>query len=186
MAGCLDTNAADKSSKFVRTCDAFNIPLLTLVDVPGFLPGTNQEYAGVIRHGAKMLYAYSEATVPKVTLITRKAYGGSYLAMCSKDLGADVVLAWPTAEIAVMGSAGAANIIFRKEIAGADDANAMRKQKQEEYEKEFATPYKAAERGFIDDVIDPATSRQRLIDAFSMLEGKREKRPAKKHGNIPL
>jgi len=186
MAGCLDTNAADKSSKFVRTCDAFNIPLLTLVDVPGFLPGTNQEYAGVIRHGAKMLYAYSEATVPKITLITRKAYGGSYLAMCSKDLGADVVLAWPTAEIAVMGAAGAANIIFRKEIASADDANAMRKQKQEEYEKEFATPYKAAERGFIDDVIDPATSRQRLIDAFSMLEGKREKRPAKKHGNIPL
>ena len=133
-----------------------------------------------------MLYAYSEATVPKVTMITRKAYGGSYLAMCSKDLGADVVLAWPTAEIAVMGSAGAANIVFRKEIFAANNPEDLRKKKQEEYEKEFATPYKAAERGFIDDVIVPATSRQRLVDAFRMLEGKREKRPAKKHGNIPL
>lgn len=186
QAGCLNVNASDKSARFIRTCDAFNVPLLNLVDVPGFLPGTEQEFAGVIRHGAKMLYAYSEATVPKVTLITRKAYGGSYIAMCNKELGADVVLAWPTAEIAVMGPQGAANIVFRNDIKNADDPVAMRKQKIAEYEEEFATPYKAAERGYVDDVIEPATSRIRLIDAFMMLETKRESRPSKKHGNIPL
>jgi len=186
LAGCLDVNASDKSARFIRTCDAFNIPLLNIVDVPGFLPGTAQEYGGIIRHGAKMLYAYSEATVPKVSLIVRKAYGGSYLAMCSKDLGADLVLAWPSAEIAVMGPQGAANIIFRNEIKGADDPVAMRQQKIDEYTAEFATPYKAAERGFVDDVIEPSATRPRLVDAFDMLASKRESRPAKKHGNIPL
>lgn len=186
MAGCLDINAGDKAARFIRTCDSFNIPLLTLVDVPGFLPGTNQEYGGIIRHGAKILYAFSEATVPKVTVITRKAYGGAYLAMCSKALGADIVFAWPSAEVAVMGSEGAANIIFKKEISQAEDKEATKKKILEEYSAEFATPYKAAERGFVDDVIEPHTSRQRIIDALNMLEGKREKRPAKKHGNIPL
>lgn len=186
LAGCLDVDASDKCGRFVRTCDAFNIPILTIVDVPGFLPGTAQEYDGIIRHGAKMLYAYSEATVPMVTLITRKAYGGAYLAMCSKELGSDMVLAWPSAEIAVMGPQGAANIIFRADITGADDPIAMRKQKIDEYTDEFATPYKAAERGFVDDVIEPSATRPRLIDAFDMLQGKREQRPGKKHGNIPL
>lgn len=178
MAGCLDVNASDKSSRFIRFCDAFNIPLVTLVDVPGFLPGTDQEYGGIIRHGAKMLYAYSEATVPKITVITRKAYGGSYLAMCSNDLGADQVMAWPTSEIAVMGPAGAANIIFRK----AEDKDA----KTAEYVAEFATPYKAAERGFVDMVIEPRETRPRIITALNMLQTKRETSPAKKHGNIPL
>jgi acetyl-CoA carboxylase carboxyltransferase component len=186
LAGCLDVNASDKSARFIRTCDAFNIPLLNIIDVPGFLPGTQQEYGGIIRHGAKMLYAYSEATVPKVSLIVRKAYGGSYLAMCSKDLGADLVLAWPTAEIAVMGPQGAANIIFRTEIKEADDPKATRERVIKEYTDEFATPYKAAERGFVDDVIEPAATRPRLADAFDMLASKREVRPAKKHGNIPL
>ncbi|MBB6218145.1 methylmalonyl-CoA decarboxylase alpha subunit [Anaerosolibacter carboniphilus] len=186
LAGCLDINASDKAARFIRTCDAYNIPLLNIVDVPGFLPGTNQEYGGIIRHGAKMLYAYSEATVPKVTLIVRKAYGGSYLAMCSKDLGADIVLAWPQAEIAVMGPQGAANIIFKDEIAKAADPVAERAKKVAEYTDEFATPYKAAERGFVDDVIEPNATRPRLVDAFNMLASKRENRPAKKHGNIPL
>lgn len=178
MAGCLDINASDKSARFIRFCDAFNIPLVNLVDVPGFLPGTDQEYGGIIRHGAKMLYAYSEATVPKVTLITRKAYGGSYLAMCSQDLGADQVLAWPTSEIAVMGPAGAANIIFRGDPESAA--------KTAKYVEEFATPYKAAERGFVDIVIEPQETRPRIITALNMLSSKREARPAKKHGNIPL
>ena len=178
MAGCLDIDASDKSARFIRFCDAFNIPLVNLVDVPGFLPGVGQEYGGIIRHGAKMLYAYSEATVPKVTVITRKAYGGSYLAMCSQDLGADQVLAWPTAEIAVMGPAGAANIIFR----GDPDVKA----KTAQYIEEFATPYKAAERGFVDQVIEPKETRPRIITALSMLASKREQRPQKKHGNIPL
>lgn len=178
MAGCLDINASDKSSRFIRFCDAFNIPILTVVDVPGFLPGVDQEYGGIIRHGAKMLYAYSEASVPKVTVITRKAYGGSYLAMCSQDLGADQVFAWPTSEIAVMGPAGAANIIFRKD----PDVVA----KTEKYVEEFATPYKAAERGFVDSVIEPKETRPRIITAFNMLSSKREARPAKKHGNIPV
>lgn len=178
MAGCLDINASDKSARFIRFCDAFNIPLLNLVDVPGFLPGTNQEYGGIIRHGAKMLYAYSEATVPKITLVTRKAYGGSYLAMCSQDLGADQVIAWPTAEIAVMGPAGAANIIFRK------DPNVA--EKTAEYIENFATPYQAAIRGMVDLVIEPKNSRPTIINALQMLESKRESRPAKRHGNIPL
>lgn len=186
MAGCIDINASDKAARFTRTCDCFNIPLLTLVDAPGFLPGTAQELGGIIRHGAKMLYAYAEATVPKVTLILRKAYGGSYLAMCSKDLGADMVYAWPSAEIAVMGAQGAANIIFKDVIDKAPDPQAMRTQKLQEYTDEFATPYKAAERGFVDDVIEPAQSVIRLAEAFDMLLSKRELRPAKKHGNIPL
>ena len=178
MAGCLDINASDKSSRFIRFCDAFNIPLLNLVDVPGFLPGTNQEYGGIIRHGAKMLYAYSEATVPKITLVTRKAYGGSYLAMCSQDLGADQVIAWPTAEIAVMGPAGAANVIFK------NDPDV--KTKTDEYIENFATPYQAAIRGMVDMVIEPKDSRPTIINALHMLESKRETRPAKRHGNIPL
>ena len=178
MAGCLDINCSDKAARFIRFCDAFNIPLLNLVDVPGFLPGTNQEYGGIIRHGAKMLYAYSEATVPKITLVTRKAYGGSYLAMCSQDLGADQVIAWPTAEIAVMGPAGAANIIFKK------DPN--KEERTKEYVEEFATPYKAAERGYVDAVIDPRNTRPTIINALKMLASKHEVHPAKKHGNIPL
>lgn len=178
MGGCLDINASCKSSRFIRFCDAFNIPLVNLVDVPGFLPGTNQEWGGIIRHGAKMLYAYSEATVPKVTVITRKAYGGSYLAMCSQDLGADQVFAWPTAEVAVMGPAGAANIIFKKD----EDKD----EKTAKYVEEFATPYKAAERGFVDIVIEPSATRPSVINALAMLASKRESRPAKKHGNIPL
>ncbi len=186
LAGCLDINASDKAARFVRTCDAFNVPLLTLVDVPGFLPGTGQEYGGIIRHGAKLLYAYSEATVPTVTVITRKAYGGAYIAMCSKHLGGDMVMAWPTAEIAVMGPVGAANVVFEKEIGAAPDPEAARAEKLREYNAEFATPYKAAELGYVDDVIEPATSRPRIIDAFNMLASKRETRPPKKHGNMPV
>ncbi|HNR04647.1 MAG TPA: carboxyl transferase domain-containing protein [Bacillota bacterium] len=186
LAGCLDINASDKAGRFIRTCDAFNIPILNLVDVPGFLPGTNQEYGGIIRHGAKMLYAYSEATVPKVTLIVRKAYGGAYLAMCSKDLGADMVFAWPSAEIAVMGPDGAANIIFKKDIEGAEDPVQTRAEKIQEYKDKFATPYIAAKRGYVDSVIEPSESRPRLANAFEMLASKRESRPAKKHGNLPV
>ncbi|NNG68232.1 methylmalonyl-CoA decarboxylase subunit alpha [Caldanaerobacter subterraneus] len=186
LAGVLDINASDKAARFIRFCDAFNIPILNLVDVPGFLPGTDQEYGGIIRHGAKMLYAYSEATVPKVTLIIRKAYGGAYLAMCSRDLGADMVLAWPTAEIAVMGPEGAANIIFKKEIEEAENPAEVRQQKIEEYRNSFANPYRAAARGYIDNVIEPAITRPIIISAFDMLTSKREKRPPKKHGNIPL
>ncbi len=186
LAGCLDIDASDKAARFVRFCDAFNIPILTIVDVPGFLPGTNQEFNGIIRHGAKLLYAYSEATTPKVQLVTRKAYGGSYLAMSPKSLGGDICLAWPTAEIAVMGASGAANIIFRKEIAKATDKEATKTNLINNYESEFNTPYKAAERGLIDDVIEPATTRIRLIDAFNMLHTKNEVAIDKKHGNIPL
>jgi methylmalonyl-CoA decarboxylase alpha subunit len=186
LAGCLDINASDKAARFIRTCDAFNIPLLSLVDVPGFLPGTDQEYGGIIRHGAKMLYAFSEATVPKVTLIIRKAYGGAYLAMCSKDLGADQVFAWPGAEIAVMGPEGAANIIFKKDISNSDNPAETRQEKIKEYRDTVANPYIAASRGFIDDVIVPSTTRPRIISAFDMLETKRESNPAKKHGNIPV
>ena len=178
MAGCLDVNASDKSARFIRFCDAFNIPLVNLVDVPGFLPGVGQEHTGIIRHGAKMLYAYSEATVPKVTVITRKAYGGSYIAMCCRELGADQVMAWPSAEIAVMGPAGAANIIFRKDPD--------KDQKTAEYVEEFATPYKAAERGYADMVIEPKETRPHVITALNALASKREVGPAKKHGNIPL
>ena len=186
LAGCLDINASDKAARFIRTCDAFNIPLLTLVDVPGFLPGTEQEYGGIIRHGAKMLYAYSESTVPKVTVIMRKAYGGAYIAMCSKHLGADQVFAWPNAEIAVMGPDGAANIIFKKDIENSNDPVSTRSQKIEEYRDTVANPYIAAERGYVDDIIVPSTTRPKLISAFDMLESKRENRPAKKHGNLPL
>ncbi len=186
LAGCLDINASDKAGRFIRTCDCFNIPILTLVDVPGFLPGTSQEYGGIIRHGAKMLYAYSEATVPLITLIVRKAYGGAYLAMSSKHLGADMVLAWPTAEIAVMGPEGAANIIFKNEIADSENPQSTRNQKIDEYKGEFATPYKAAERGFVDDIIEPSATRPRIVDALNMLASKRESRPAKKHGNLPV
>lgn len=186
LAGCLDINASDKAGRFIRTCDAFNIPVLNIVDVPGFLPGTSQEYGGIIRHGAKMLYAYSEATVPKVTLIVRKAYGGAYIGMCNKELGADTVLAWPTAEIAVMGPDGAANIIFRREIENSEDPVAKRTEKVNEYKEKFANPYVAASRGYVDDVIEPASTRQRLASAFEMLASKRETRPTKKHGNLPV
>lgn len=186
LAGCLDINASDKAGRFIRNCDAFNIPLLNLVDVPGFLPGTGQEHGGIIRHGAKMLYAYSEATVPKVTLILRKAYGGAYIAMCNKELGADQVFAWPNAEIAVMGPDGAANIIFKHDIANAADPVAARAEKIEEYKDTVANPYIAAQRGYVDDVIVPSTTRPRLISAFDMLETKVESRPSKKHGNVPL
>jgi acetyl-CoA carboxylase carboxyltransferase component len=186
MAGCLDINASDKAARFVRFCDAFNVPLLTLVDVPGYLPGSTQEYGGIIRHGAKLLYAYSEATVPKITLITRKSYGGAYLAMCSRHLGADMVIAWPQAEIAVMGPEGAANIIFRREIKEAADPEAKRQEMIDEYRRNFATPYQAAQRGYVDLVINPKDTRPTLIKAFEMAAGKREMRPRKKHGNIPL
>ncbi|MDF2591339.1 MAG: methylmalonyl-CoA carboxyltransferase [Clostridia bacterium] len=186
LAGCLDINASDKAGRFIRTCDAFNVPILNLIDVPGFLPGTNQEYGGIIRHGAKMLYAYSEATVPIVNVITRKAYGGAYLAMCSKDLGADMVFAWPQAEIAVMGPDGAANIIFKRDIENAENPAAARAEKIQDYKDRFATPYIAASRGYVDDVIEPSTTRQRLISAFDMLSSKRETRPSKKHGNLPV
>ena len=186
MAGCLDINASDKATRFIRFCDAFNVPLLTIADVPGYLPGSQQEWGGIIRHGAKLLWCYSEATVPKLLLVTRKDYGGSYLAMCSKDLGADMAFAWPTAEIAVMGAEGAANVIHRKEIKAAEDQAAKRKEKIAEYEALFSNPYQAAQRGFIDAVIVPSETRPRLIDALEAMCSKRETRPPKKHGNIPM
>lgn len=186
MAGVLDYNSSDKAARFIRFCDAFNIPLISFTDTAGFLPGVGQEHNGVIRHGAKLLYAFSEATVPKINVIVRKAYGGAYIAMNSKHLGADMVFAWPTAEIAVMGPDGAANIIFKKEIGAAEDPAAARTQKIEEYRDKFSNPYVAAARGYVDDVIDPTTTRVRLINALDMLAGKRENRPSKKHGNIPL
>ncbi len=185
-AGSLDIDASDKAARFVRFCDSFNVPLLTLVDVSAYLPGVVQEHGGIIRHGAKLLYAYSEATVPKVTVILRKAYGGAYIAMCSHHLGADVVYALPTAEIAVMGADGAANIIFRDEIAKAPNPAEARQQKIAEFKEKFANPYIAAARGFVDDVIDPASIRPKLVEAFSMAKSKVEERPAKKHGNIPV
>jgi acetyl-CoA carboxylase carboxyltransferase component len=180
LAGSLDADCSNKAARFIRFCDAFNIPIVTFVDVPGFLPGIQQEHRGVIKHGAKMLFAYSEATVPKITIIIRKAYGGAFLAMCSKDLGADQVFALPTAEIAVMGPEGAINIIFKREN------NEMRKQKIDEYRDKFANPYFAASRGHIDAVIEPQEMRPRLISALQMLSNKREDRPQKKHGTIPL
>lgn len=185
-AGVLDVNSADKAARFVRFCDAFNIPIVTFTDVPGYLPGVGQEHSGVIRHGAKLLYAFSEATVPKINIIIRKAYGGAYIAMNSKHLGADMVFAWPTAEIAVMGPEGAANLIFRKAIAEAEDPVKERQNKIEEYRNKFSNPYVAAARGYVDDVIEPATTRIRLASALEMLASKRESRPSKKHGNIPL
>ncbi len=186
LAGTLDIDASEKGSRFIRFCDAFNIPILTFVDVPGFLPGTTQEYGGIIRHGAKLLYAFAEATVPRMTVITRKAYGGAYVVMNSKHLRSDVSLAWPTAEIAVMGAEGAVNIVFRREIEKAPDTEAKRQQLIREYREKFSTPYASAERGFVDDVIEPAETRPRLIKALRMLSTKREAVPARKHGNIPL
>jgi len=186
LAGCLDINASDKATRFIRFCDAFNVPLLTIADVPGYLPGSNQEWGGIIRHGAKLLWCYSEATVPKLLLVTRKDYGGSYLAMCSKDLGADMAFAWPTAEIAVMGAAGAANIIHRKGIKTADDPKAKREEKIQEYNELFSNPYCAANRGYIDAVLVPSETRPRLIEALELMCNKREMRPPKKHGNIPV
>ena len=186
LAGVLDNHASNKAARFVRFCDCFNIPLLVLEDVPGFLPGTDQEWNGIINNGAKLLYAFSEATVPRITLITRKAYGGAYDVMNSKHIGADLNFAWPTAEIAVMGAKGAAEIIFRKEIKEATNPDAKWKEKEAEYAELFAHPYNAAARGFIDEVIDPSESRQKLIKAFKMLENKVDTLPKKKHGNIPL
>ena len=186
LAGVLDVNSAKKAARFVRFCDAFNIPLLVLEDVPGFLPGTDQEWNGIIVHGAKLLYAFSEATVPRVTVITRKAYGGAYDVMNSKHIGSDMNFAWPSAEIAVMGAKGAAEIIFKKEIKNADDHAQKLKEKEEEYAELFANPYSAAERGFVDEVILPKDTRRKLIKAFAMLEQKEVVRPDRKHGNIPL
>jgi acetyl-CoA carboxylase carboxyltransferase component len=186
IAGSLDVNASDKATRFIRFCDAFNIPLLTLVDVPGYLPGTDQEWSGIIRHGAKLLWCYSEATVPKITLIVRKAYGGAYLAMCAKELGADMVFAWPTAEIAVMGAEGAANIIHRRDISEAADPEAKLQEKVQEYCDLFYNPYIAASRGLVDEVIMPSETRPKIITALDFLSSKRETRPPKKHGNIPV
>ena len=186
LAGALDINASDKGARFVRFCNAFNVPLLTFVDVPGFLPGVQQEYGGIIRHGAKLLFAYSAATVPKLTVVLRKAYGGGYIAMCAKDLGADRVVAWPTAEIAVMGAEGAAEIVFRAEIQAAKDKAARRKELIEDYRSAFANPYVAAGRGLVDDVIEPSRTRRYLVRALEALHAKRELRPPKKHGLIPL
>jgi propionyl-CoA carboxylase beta chain len=186
LAGALDIDASDKAARFVRTCDAFNVPLLTIVDVPGFMPGLRQEHGGIIRHGAKLLYAYCEATVPKVTVITRKAYGGAYDVMSSKHVRGDINLAWPTARIAVMGAEGAVRIIFRKELAASDDPEAELARLTEEYERRFANPYVAASRGYLDDVIVPSETRPRVSAAFAMLEGKRDENPRRKHGNIPL
>ncbi|MBD3382860.1 MAG: methylmalonyl-CoA carboxyltransferase [candidate division Zixibacteria bacterium] len=186
LAGVLDINSSDKAARFIRFCDAFNIPILTFEDVPGFLPGTDQEFGGIIRHGAKLLFAYCEATVPKITVITRKAYGGAYDVMNSKHVRGDMNYGWPSTEIAVMGPKGAVEIIFKREIAEADDAEAATDKKVEEFREKFANPYIAAERGYLDDVIEPRTTRPRLIRAFSMLSTKRDSNPPKKHGNIPL
>jgi acetyl-CoA carboxylase carboxyltransferase component len=186
LAGALDIHSSKKGGRFVRFCDAFNFPIITFVDVPGFLPGVDQEHGGVISSGAKLLYAYCEATVPKLTVITRKAYGGAYDVMSSKHIRGDISYAWPTAEIAVMGPEGAVNIIFRKQIAAAEDPEAERARLVEEYRETFANPYVAAARGYIDDVIEPHDTRPRLIEALQMLQNKRDSNPPKKHGNIPL
>jgi len=186
LAGVIDIDASEKASRFVRLCDCFNIPLITLVDVPGFMPGTDQEHGGIIRSGAKLLFAYCEATVPKITIILRKAYGGAYIVMSSKHLRGDINLAWPSAEIAVMGPEGAVNIVFRKEIADSSDPVSQKIELTNEYREKIANPYTAAARGFIDDIIEPSQTRQRLINALEMLNNKRDVNPAKKHGNIPL
>lgn len=186
LAGCLDVDASDKATRFIRFCDSFNIPMLTITDVPGYLPGRDQEWSGIIRHGAKLLWCYSEATVPKLTLITRKAYGGAYIAMCSRHLGADFVFSWPAAEIAVMGAEGAANIIHRREIKEADDPKAKRAEKIKEYQDLFSNPYIAASRGYVDAIIQPRDTRASLISALEAIVNKRETRPPKKHGNIPV
>ncbi len=186
LAGVLDIDSSEKGARFVRFCDAFNLPVITFEDVPGFLPGTDQEYGGIIRHGAKLLYAYAEATVPKLTIIVRKAYGGAYDVMGSKHLGADVNLAWPTAEIAVMGAKGAVNILHRRELADADDPEALHAEFEERYDRDLANPWKAAERGYVDAVIKPSETRRELVKALRFTATKREQRPARKHGNIPL
>jgi propionyl-CoA carboxylase beta chain len=186
FAGTLDIDASEKAARFVRTCDAFNVPVLTFVDVPGFLPGTDQEYGGIIRRGAKLLYAYAEATVPLVTVITRKAYGGAYDVMGSKHLGADINLAWPTAQIAVMGAQGAVNILYRRELAEATDPDSRRASLITEYEDTLANPFIAAERGYVDAVIKPSETRGQIIKALRALRDKRKTLPPKKHGNIPL
>jgi acetyl-CoA carboxylase carboxyltransferase component len=186
LAGTLTIDASDKAARFVRTCDAFNVPVVTFVDVTGFLPGVAQEHGGIIRHGAKMLYAYAEATVPKVTIIVRKSYGGAYLAMSSQDLGADVVLAWPTAAVAVMGADGAANVLHKREIEASPDPAGTRARLVEAYRREHDHPFRAAARGYVDDVIDPADTRRHLARHLAMLEHKRVERPYRKHGNVPL
>jgi propionyl-CoA carboxylase beta chain len=186
FAGCLDIDASEKAARFVRTCDAFNVPILTLVDVPGFLPGVGQEHQGIIRRGAKLIYAYSEATVPKVTVITRKAFGGAYDVMGSKHLGADLNIAWPTAQIAVMGAQGATNILYRRQLADADNPEELRAELVQEYEDTLVNPYIAAERGYVDSVIPPSQTRAYVIRGLRMLRNKRESLPPKKHGNIPL
>ena len=186
LAGVLDVNSAEKAARFVRTCDAFNIPLVTFVDVPGFLPGVDQEHGGIIRHGAKLLYAYCESTVPRIQVITRKAYGGAYVVMNSKSIGADLAFAWPSAELAVMGPQGAVEIVYRKELNSADDPVAKRAELVDEYTERFCNPYVAAERGFVDDVIDPAETRIKLIAGLELLRSKREELPKRKHGNVPL
>ncbi|HEX8286792.1 MAG TPA: acyl-CoA carboxylase subunit beta [Pyrinomonadaceae bacterium] len=186
LAGVLDIDASVKAARFVRFCDCFNIPLITFEDVPGFLPGVNQEHLGIIRHGAKLLYAFAEATVPKITVITRKAYGGAYCVMASKHIRTDINFAYPTAEIAVMGAEGAVGVLYRKEISQADNAEELRKLKTSEFQEKFANPYVAAERGFIDEIIEPACTRPKLIRALSLLQNKRDSNPPKKHGNIPL
>ena len=186
LAGVLDIESSEKAARFVRTCDAFNIPLITFVDVPGFLPGVDQEYGGIIRHGAKLLYAYCEATVPRIQIITRKAYGGAYVVMNSKSIGADLAYAWPTAELAVMGPQGAVEIVYRRELQQAADPVARRAELVAEYTEKYANPYNAAERGYVDDVIDPAETRQKLVQGLRMLRSKREELPRRKHGNVPL
>jgi methylmalonyl-CoA carboxyltransferase large subunit len=186
ISGVLDINASTKASRFVRFCNAFNVPLVTLVDVPGFLPGVSQEHNGIIRHGAKLLFAYSAATVPKIQVILRKSYGGAHLAMCSKDLGADRVFAWPTAEIAVMGAEGAVEVVFRKEVQEAADPAARRAELIEQYRNTFSSPFVAAGRMLVDDVIEPAETRKHLAEALEYLQAKRDMRPPKKHGLIPL
>ncbi len=186
MAGVLDIESSEKAARFVRTCDAFNVPLLTFVDVPGFMPGVDQEHNGIIRHGAKLLYAYCESTVPRIQIITRKAYGGAYVVMNSKSIGADIAFAWPSAELAVMGAAGAVEIVNRREIADADDPDARKAELVDEYSEKFLNPYAAADRGYVDDVIDPADTRRKVNAALDMLQSKREELPARKHGNMPL
>ncbi|MET0738877.1 MAG: carboxyl transferase domain-containing protein, partial [Acidimicrobiales bacterium] len=186
LAGILDIESSEMAARFVRTCDAFNIPLVTFVDVPGFLPGVDQEYGGIIRHGAKLLYAYCEATVPRIQIITRKAYGGAYVVMNSKSIGADLAFAWPSAELAVMGPEGAVNIVYRRELQEAADPAARRVELVDEYVERYANPYVAAERGYVDDVIDPSETRVKLVAGLEMLRSKREELPKRKHGNVPL
>ena len=186
LAGVLDIESSEKGARFVRTCDSFNIPLVTFVDVPGFMPGTDQEYGGIIRHGAKLLYAYCESTVPRIQIITRKAYGGAYVVMNSKSIGCDLAFAWPSAELAVMGPQGAVDIVYRRELATSSDPAARRAELVEEYTERFANPYLAAERGYVDDVIDPADTRKVLSRSLELLRTKREELPKRKHGNVPL